>query len=383
MDKNRIKRIRAYFDQLIKESSPTTPSWNMEKILLGKTNKWNYIDGCMIKAIIELYHITDLEKYLSFADEFIDFYVTDEGSIKTYSIDEYNIDQINEGKVLFDLYELTGKEKYRKAIDTLYMQIKTHPRTNEGNFWHKNIYPHQVWLDGLYMGQPFYMAYETKFNGFKKYKDIFTQFINVEKNMKDSETGLYYHAYDSSKTMFWCNPKTGLSQNFWGRALGWFLMALIDVIEIMDEQMFFEYKYLMDMFKDLVDALINVQSPSGMWYQVVDKPETEGNYLETSASAIMAYGILKGVRLDVLPERYKEYGLKAFDDICNRYLSEDNGRLSLGGICLVAGLGGPNKRDGSVSYYLSEPIVKDDAKGVAPFLMCFNEIMREVGEDVK
>ncbi len=229
------------------------------------------------------------------------------------------------------------------------------------------------------MAQPFYMSYETRMNGFKNYKDIISQFKNVEKQMKDEKTGLYYHGYDSSKSMYWCDPTTGLSKNFWGRAMGWFVMAIIDVVEAMDEQMFYEYRYLMEMFKEAIDALIAVQSDSGMWYQVLDKPEAEGNYLETSASAIIAYAILKGVRLEVLPKRYKEKGLMAFRDICDRYLEEEeSGKLNLGGVCLVAGLGGKERRDGSVEYYLSEPVVKDEAKGVAPFLLCYTELARDL-----
>jgi len=375
-----VGKIKQYLNQLMAESTPEAPAWNMEKILSGAENKWNYIDGCMIKAILEMHTITGEESYLKFADNFIGYYVQEDGRIHSYEPTEFNIDNINEGKVLFDLYERLGKDKYRKAIDTVYEQIKGQPRTEAGNFWHKKIYPNQVWLDGLYMAQPFYMAYESKFNHFNGYKDIFTQFKTVEEKMKDPVTGLYYHAYDASKEMFWCDESTGLSENFWGRAMGWFLMAIIDVIEVMDEQMFYEYRYLMTMFKDVVDALIQVQSPSGMWYQLLDLPEVDGNYLETSASAIIAYAILKGVRLEVLPERYRAYGLACFDDICDRYLEEKHGRLSLGGICLVAGLGGKEMRDGSVAYYLSEPIVEDEAKGVAPFLLCATEVIRYVEE---
>jgi len=374
-----LGRINQYLNQLMEASTPEAPAWNMEKILSGAKNKWNYIDGCMIKAILEMHTITGEERYLAFADNFIGHYVQEDGSILTYSPEEFNIDNINEGKVLFDLYERTGAEKYRRAIDTVYGQLMAQPRTEEGSFWHKNIYPNQVWLDGLYMAQPFYMAYETKFNSFNGYKDIFSQFQTVESQMKDQTTGLYYHGYDASKVMPWCDGTTGLSQNFWGRAMGWFVMAIIDVVEVMDEQMFYEYRYLMTMFKDVVDALVKVQSPTGMWYQLLDLPDLEGNYLETSASAIISYAILKGVRLGALPERYRQYGLDGFIDICDRYLVEKEGQLSLGGICLVAGLGGKEQRDGSVAYYLSEPIVEDEAKGVAPFLLCATEVIRYAG----
>lgn len=368
--------LKNYIEELIDKSTPERPIWNIEKILEGKPPTWNYIDGCMIKALLEMYAITKEEKYLNFADEFITYHVREDGSIKDYDIHELNIDNVNAGKVLFELYDITGKERYRKAIDTVYEQIKIQPRTKEGNFWHKKIYPNQVWLDGLYMGQPFYMEYETRFNNKEHYEDIFNQFCNVEKLMRDPKTGLYYHGYDSSREAKWCNKETGLSKNFWLRALGWFVMALIDTIDKMDKSYTEMYNKLMQMFKDLIESLLKFQDESGMWYQVVDKGNREGNYLETSGSAIMAYAILKGVRMGFLPESYAAYGEKAFKGICDKYLYEKDGEMNLGGICLVAGLGRPDSRDGSYEYYISEPVVENEAKGVAPLLLAYTEILR-------
>lgn len=369
--------IIKYIDELMEKSTPDRPIWNIEKILQGIKSKWNYIDGCMIKAILEMYAITGDEKYFKFADNFIDYKVMEDGSIDGYSVEELNIDNINAGKTLFELYDLTKKEKYRKAIDLVYSQIHQMPRTKEGNFWHKNIYPNQVWLDGLYMCQPFYMEYETRFNDKKNYEDIFNQFFNVHKLMRDSETGLYYHAYDSSKEMFWCDTNTGLSQNFWLRALGWYSMALLDTLDKCDPGVGEPYEKLKAIFVDLMDSLLKYQDESGMWYQVVNLGKMEKNYLETSGSSILAYALLKGVRLGFLPESYKEYGIKAFNGICDKYLTtEEDGSLHLDGICLVAGLGGKQMRSGTFDYYMSEPIVKDDAKGVGPFLLAYTEILR-------
>lgn len=369
--------IIKYIDELMEKSTPDRPIWNIEKILQGIKSKWNYIDGCMIKAILEMYAITGDEKYFKFADNFIDYKVMEDGSIDGYSVEELNIDNINAGKTLFELYDLTKKEKYRKAIDLVYSQIHQMPRTKEGNFWHKNIYPNQVWLDGLYMCQPFYMEYETRFNDKKNYEDIFNQFFNVHKLMRDSETGLYYHAYDSSKEMFWCDTNTGLSQNFWLRALGWYSMALLDTLDKCDPSVGEPYEKLKAIFVDLMDSLLKYQDESGMWYQVVNLGKMEKNYLETSGSSILAYALLKGVRLGFLPESYKEYGIKAFNGICDKYLTtEEDGSLHLDGICLVAGLGGKQMRSGTFDYYMSEPIVKDDAKGVGPFLLAYTEILR-------
>lgn len=368
------KIIDKYISELLTKSTPDKPIWNIEKILAGAKSTWNYIDGCMIKALLEMYAITKKQEYFEFADAFIDYRVHDDGTIEGYDVKELNIDNVNAGKTLFELYDLTGKEKYRKAIDLIYSQIAAMPRTAEGSFWHKNIYPNQVWLDGLYMCQPFYMEYETRFNNKEKYDDIFLQFENVVKNMKDSSTGLYKHAYDHSRQMFWCDPVTGLSQNYWLRALGWYAMALLDTADKAEECE--KTEFLKTTFRDLIDAMLKYQDESGMWYQVVNYGNISPNYLETSGSSIFAYAILKGVRLGYLPESYKQYGEKAFRGVCEKYLTEEEGEMHLGGICLVAGLGGKQMRDGTFGYYMSEPIVKDDAKGVGPFLLAYTEMLR-------
>ena len=366
-----------YIDELLDKSTPKAPIWNIEKIKSGAKSKWNYIDGCMIKAIIELYHIRGDERYLKFADDFIDYFVRDDGSIDSYSPEEYNIDNVNAGKTLFDLYKLTGKEKYRKAIDTIYGQLQKQPRTKAGNFWHKKIYPNQVWLDGMYMGQPFYMQYEVEYDNCKNCMDSYEQFINVYNIMRDKKTGLYYHAYDESRQMYWCDKETGLSKNFWLRALGWYSMALIDTMEIMPQTLSKQKSELNRIYKELIDAMLKYQDESGMWYQVVDKGEIAPNYLETSGSAIYAYAIMKSVRLGFLDKSYYKYGEKAFYGTCKKYLSEKNGELQLDGICLVAGLGGKEHRDGTFEYYMSEPIVQNDAKGVAPLILAYIETMQK------
>ncbi len=373
-----MKIIEDYINRLLTQSTPEAPIWNIEKIHAGAKPKWNYIDGCMMTALLSLHEITGDPKYLEFAGTFIDYYVFDDGTIRGYSVDEYNIDNINEGRVLFDLYGLTKKEKYRKAIDLIYSQLQSHPRTKEGNFWHKAIYPNQVWLDGIYMAQPFYMRYETYYTKHEHYKDIFEQIMNVRTHMFDQEKGLYYHGYDASKSVFWANKETGLSQNFWLRATGWFVVALVDILGDMNNQLFYMYRSLRNLLKEALDGLLQYQDSSGLWFQLVDKAEVEGNYLETSGSAMISYALLKGVRLGLLPERYQDYGLRAFQGIADRYLSEKDGQLQLGGICLVAGLGPEDnlRRDGSVEYYLSEPVVANDAKGVAPFLLAYTEYLR-------
>ncbi len=366
-----------YIDQLLEKSTPQAPIWNIEKIKSGKPSTWNYIDGCMIKAILDLYAIKGDEKFLKFADDFIDYFVQEDGSIKSYDPKEYNIDNVNAGKTLFELYKLTGKEKYKKAIETIYSQVQSQPRTEEGNFWHKMIYPNQVWLDGMYMGQPFYMQYEVEYNDCKNCKDSYEQFLNVYKNLRDPKTGLYYHGYDCSRKAFWCDKVTGLSRNFWLRALGWYAMALIDTISVMPENMQAEKDKLSEIYKELIDSMLKYQSENGMWYQVVNLGGIPGNYLETSGSSIFAYAIMKSVRMGILDESYFKYGEKAFNGVCEKYLSEKDGELQLDGICLVAGLGPEDntRRDGTFGYYMSEPVVSNDAKGVGPLVLAYIEIL--------
>ncbi len=369
--------LTEYVQYLMDNSDAEHPMWNIEKVRSGKENKWNYIDGCMITALLRLYSLTGEQKYLDFADSFVSFYVNEDGTINTYDVTEYNLDNVRPACNLFALYDLTGKEKYRKAMDTVRAQLDTMPRTKAGNFWHKNIYPYQVWLDGMYMAQPFYMEYEKRYNKMQGCLDSFKQFKNVEALMKDTKTGLYYHGYDESREMYWANKETGCSPNFWLRALGWFTVALVDTAEAMDESMYYEYRYIQTMLENLANALIPFQDESGMFYQIVDKKDDDRNYLETSGTALIAYGLLKGVRLGYLPKRFEDIAVKAFDGITEKYLSRnEDGSPKLGGICLVAGLGGEQHRDGSLEYYFSEPVVENEAKGVAPLILAYTELLR-------
>ena len=377
MDNKTNEKIRAYFEYLLDNSTAAAPMWNKERILYGVPNKWNYIDGCMITAVLALYEMTGEERYFQFAKDFVDFFVKEDGHIETYNVKEHNIDNVNAARNLFYIYDKTGDEKYKTAITQVRSQLDTMPRTKEGNFWHKNIYPWQVWLDGLYMAQPFYMQYETRFNHMENCLDSIHQFENVVRLMKDPKTGLYYHGYDESREMYWADKETGCSPNFWVRALGWFCMALVDTASVIDESLYYEFRFLTKTLEELVDALQPYQDKSGMFWQVVDRADAEGNYLETSGTALISCAILKGVRLGYLPKKYEKIGLDAFNGIVDKYLTiDDDGNLNLGGICLVAGLGGPTKRDGSLEYYFSEPVVSNEAKGVAPFLLAYTEVLR-------
>ena len=367
-------KIDAYIDRLIRDSSPEAPIWNIESIRQGKKPHWNYIDGCMITALMEISAIKNDKRYFDFAERFIDYYVREDGSILGYNIEKYNLDDINEGRVLFELYEKTGKEKYRLAIEKHKEHLDTQPRTELGSFWHKLIYPNQVWLDGIYMAQVFSTLYAKHSSG--DYSDPVMQIKNVRRYMKDANSGLYYHGFDCTRSMFWANKGTGLSKNFWLRSIGWFAVAMVDIIDIMGEN---ADKELIEIFRDLMESMIKYRDEgSKMYCQVVNLPDKEGNYFETSGSSMIAYAMMKGARIGVIDKQFSVFGKETFDGICERYLGFDaEGNLNLGGICLVAGLGPENntRRDGSYEYYISEPVVENDAKGVAPFILCYTEVL--------
>ncbi len=370
--------IEEYILRLVEKSTPDKTAWNMEKIREGKPATWNYIDGCMLTALISLTEITGDARYAAFAEQVTDYFVKENGSILTFEPEKCQLDDFNEGRVLFPVYRMTGKEKYRKAAEMLHRALEEQPRTQEGSYWHKKIYPNQVWLDGIYMAQPFEALYQLNF-GNGDISDILNQIRTVRTRMRNPETGLYYHGYDASRTAFWADPESGLSRCVWLRALGWFFMALADLTEILPAGA--ERTEIAGIFSDLAESVARYDDPeTGLYWQVVDQGGREGNYLESSGSSMIASGMLKGVRMKVLGQEYGELARKTFGTLSGRLVWK-NGEPELGGICLVAGLGPENnrRRDGSFEYYISEPVVANDAKGVAPFVLCYTEIRRAEG----
>ncbi|MCL2188122.1 MAG: glycoside hydrolase family 88 protein [Defluviitaleaceae bacterium] len=385
-----MKEINSFVNHLLETSTPSKPAWNIEHTLQKKEPKWNYVDGCMMKAVFDLYDVTRDKKYFAFAKNYMDEYIGTDGSLKGYEVEEYNCDHINMGKMLFRLYHASTneKEKYQRAIALQYSQLKTHPRIDAGNFWHKKIYPHQVWLDGLYMVQPFYLEYETTFNNNKNINDIFTQFKNVYDIMRDPKTGLYFHGYDESREIFWADKVSGLSPNFWTRSIGWFAMALVDTLEKMENAP--ERVFMQKILHELMDASWAFKdAETNLFFQVTDQGTRKGNYLETSGSCAIAYALMKGARLGLLPEFYYDRGEAVFDSVVFHKLTQPqissksamHSNFVLKDVCLVAGLGGMpghgdyKPRDGTYEYYISEPRVNNDAKGVAPFLYAYAETL--------
>ncbi len=341
----------------------------------AKNAKWSYDLGVVLKGIEGLWYKTGDVKYFNFMQKSMDFFVNDNGEIKTYKQEDHNIDNILCGRILLILYNVTAKEKYRKAVETLREQLRTQPRTNEGGFWHKKIYPNQMWLDGLYMGEPFYTEYAVSFNDTAAFNDIAHQFIWMEKHARDSKTGLLYHGWDESKQQKWANQQTGNSPNFWGRAMGWYGAALVDVLENFPAT---------NHNKDSIIAILNryavaikkVQdAKSGLWYDILDKPNGPGNYFEASAACMFVYTMAKGVRLGYLPASYLENAKKAYDAILKKFVETGaNGQTNLNGTVSVSGLGGNPYRDGSYEYYMREKIVLNDQKGVGAFIQAANEM---------
>ncbi len=343
---------------------------------IGSQTKWSYDMGVVLKGFEGIWMNTGDVNYFNAIQKKIDFFVKDDGSIKGYELEEYNIDHVNNGKLVLLLYRVLGKEKYKKAADHLRSQLKTHPRTNEGGFWHKKIYTNQMWLDGLYMGGPFYAEYAMLFNEEPAFDDIGNQFIWMEKHARDPKTGLLYHAWDESKQQKWANKETGASPHFWSRAMGWYSDALVDALDYFPAT-HPKRQALIDILNRLVNAIEKQQDKTtGLWYDVMNYtgPGKEKNYFEASASCQFTYAIAKGVRKGYLPSAKLAIAKKAYDGIVKRFIKVEDGQTNLHGTVKVSGLGGNPYRDGSFEYYMSEPIIVNDPKGVGAFLLASYEM---------
>lgn len=375
----RIDIVEKYISRLLAQSTPLRPLWNVERLKSGDSLKWNYIDGCMMTALLRVYERTGDKKYYDFVNDLLDILVDSKGGLAGYREEEYNLDYIFSGNALIDVYAQSGEKKYKKAMETLLTQLEKQPRTAEGSYWHKKIYPNQVWLDGLYMAQVFRARCGKAFGNGSVYEDILMQFKTVREKMFDKEKQLYRHGYDSSNKAFWADVK-GLSKNVWLRAIGWYAAALTDVIEAFPKDMVEGRQWLQSVLAELFEGMMPyLDTESGMFLQVVDYPKANGNYPETSGSALIGYAMMKSARLGLTEGKWRNAGKKLFESICANYLKESGGALSLGGICLSAGLGPEDnrRRDGSYEYYISEPVVQDEAKGIAPFLYCYAESLYE------
>ncbi len=339
------------------------------------TMSWNYEEGVLLHAIWKVWEKTGNRKYFEYVKKSIDFYVTAHGAIKTYDFDKFRLDDITPGRVVLDLYGSTKEKRYKESAYLLRRQLSEQPRNKSGGFWHKKIYPNQMWLDGAYMAAPFYAKFAEMFHQPSDYNDIARQFILMADHNCDTRTGLFYHAWDASKKQKWANPKTGDSPAFWGRSMGWYMMGLVDVLAYFPKDNP-RREELIRIFRGLASSLLKYRDErTKLWYQVVDKAGAKGNYLESSASAMFAYAFAKGARKGYLSGRYLRAAEAAFAGLVKYDVRVDSsGNPILMNTCGGTGLGGHPYRNGSYDYYVSVPRDDNDFKGVGPFILAALEI---------
>lgn len=337
--------------------------------------KWNYTTGLELQAFMDVYQKYGGEEIYSYVRKWYDEIIAEDGSIGgKYKFSNYNIDHICPGRTLFTLQGIDPSPKFDKAVDTLRLQLAGQPRNSKGGFWHKRIYPEQMWLDDLYMGEPFYALYAARreSDSLRReaiYADIEHQFITSFDGTIDSMTGLLRHAFDDSGKMFWCVNEQGQSAHSWGCAMGWYTMALIDVLDIIPENTYYAQS-LRTILEYLLGQLLNCEDPeTGMWYQVLDSPAREGNYLEASCSAMFTYCFLKAARKDYIPDDMKKYAANLYKNFIRTFVIQEKDKtLTIRNCCAVAGLGGKENRKGDYKYYINEKIVENDPKAIAPFI---------------
>lgn len=343
-------------------------SWQLD---FSRTPRWNYCQGLELQSILQVWRKTNNPKYFGYAYDFADTMIAHNGKIHTYKMQEYNIDRLNSGKFLFTIYKETNEKRFEYALDSLYKQMLTHPRTTGGSFWHKKIYPNQVWLDGLYMACPFLAEYGKTFGKPELFDEVALQIIDCHKYLFDTQSGLYFHGWDESRKQKWADPQTGLSPNFWSRSIGWYMMAMVDVLDFMPEN-HTKRGEIIAILRNLAKTIENYRDPeTGMWFQVTDQIGRDGNYVESSGSAMFIYTWVKGTQKGYLDTAYLEKGKVAYEEFVKKFVKEnEDGTISVTDGCAVAGLGGEKKyRDGSYQYYLSEPVRDNDPKAVSPFIM--------------
>lgn len=338
----------------------------------GSPTSWTYEDGCVWKGALDLHAATQDKAFFDYVLTEMQTRILPDGTIAGFRPGEYSLDNVNAAKVLFPMYAATGEARFRQAMEPTMAELHGHPRTQSGNYWHKRVYPSQVWLDGVYMAQPLQTAYAKLTQQPALFADTVHQLQVIEKVLKKPENGLYYHGWDESRKERWSNPQTGLSQCVWGRAMGWWTAALVDIYAESDGLDPAGRAEVARITRDTLAALVKARSKRGLWYQVVDQPDRDGNYEEASASLMISYGLLKGARLGIVGAKEKAIGRDSLKACIDTFLMPE----ALNGTVSVAGLGGRNYRDGSYEYYLTEKVRANDAKGVGPLFWALSEAMR-------
>jgi unsaturated rhamnogalacturonyl hydrolase len=342
--------------------------------LRGKPAKWDYSMGFFALSLLKLDQQALDARYLPFAAQAVGSLVSPQGEIQGYKVEEYQLDALNPGKTLLELWRRTQGERYQIAAKLLYHQLDSQPRTFDGGFWHKERYTNQMWLDGSFMAGPFYAEGASLFGPPSGFNDVARQMHLMDVHTYDSASGLFYHGWDASRSQPWANPVTGTSSNFWGRAIGWYAMALVDALDYFPTNHPARPELIATFNKVCAGMLKYQNAPTGLWYQVVDQGTRPGNYLEATVSTMMVYALAKGIHQGYLPRDYLPAAEKGYRGIIKNLITEDGaGQWSLQHCCSVAGLGGApsngHYRDGSFAYYVSEPVVKNDLKGISPFVL--------------
>ncbi len=363
VDKNQPWSVRMVQSEMVR----CPESWQLD---FQPALKWDYCHGLELQAMLDVYDRYGDERIYNYALAYADTMIHDDGSIVKYKRSDFSLDRINSGKFIFRIYDQTKNEKYRKALDLMRSQLDDHPRNEDGGFWHKKIYPNQVWLDGIYMGAPFYAEYAYRNSRVNDYADVINQFLMAARHTYDPQTDLFKHACDVSRKERWSNPKTGQSLHSWGRAMGWYAMAFVDALDFIPKHEAKRDSMLM-VFNQLCGMIKRTQEPkSGLWYQVLDKSGAPGNYLESSCSVMFVYALFKGVRMGYIDKSYLDVAIKGYNSILKEFIEVDkDGLVTITKACAVAGLGGKVYRSGDYDYYINEMIRPNDAKAVGPFIM--------------
>lgn len=338
---------------------------------------WSYDQGVVLQGLQSVWQQSAKAEYFSYIQKAMDRYVGTDGAIRTYKANDYTLDNILPGRSLLLLHQVLNTPKYYKAAVLLRKQINEQPKTPEGGFWHKNRYPNQMWLDGLYMAEPFYAEYASAYHEDADFDQIADQFILMEQHSRDSKTGLLYHAWDQSKKERWANPQTGLSASLWARADGWYAMGLVDVLPYFPANHPKRAELIAILNRLAAAIAASRDQHSGLWYQVLDKGSKKGNYLEASASCMFVYAFAKGVREGYLPQKYLPVAQKAYDAIIKNFIETDaSGQISIKGTVGGVGVGGEPYRDGSYEYYIGVKTVTNETKGVGAFMLASVEMER-------
>lgn len=341
----------------------------------GQKWAWNYELGTLLEGMDSVWLNTADVRYFNYVKSSVDQFVEPDGSIPTRKVEEYQLDNILLGRQLLLLYGVTQEPRYAKAAELLYQQLVHQPRTPSGGFWHKQRYPNQMWLDGLYMAEPFYAEYAATFHHPEAFADITHQFVLMDKHARDPKTGLLYHGWDESKQQRWADKQTGLSSQFWARAMSWYMMALVDTLPYYPADDPGRKELITQLERDAAAVVRYQDGASGLWYQVLDKTNAKGNYFESSASCMFVYALANGVRRGYLPISYVANAEHGYRGILSQFIQTGpKNDVSLTRTVKGAGLGGDPYRDGSYAYYISEKVGTNDPKGIGAFLMASTEM---------